>query len=106
MGYAWSGSCYESEALALDAFAVSIPQSSSGAINTFTVPPSGNGSGLVTWTISSQPLTGAAATIGSGTTQLGVCTYDSFTINQMPDLLFVLALIFAFFSGFKTGRTL
>lgn len=106
MGYAWSGSCYESEALALSAFASAIPQANGGAINTFTTAPTGNGSGLISWTISSQSVTGAPATVGSGSTQLPTCAYDSFTPNQLPDLLFVVALIFAFFAGFKTGRTL
>lgn len=106
MGYAWSGACYETTATALEAFAKSVPTSDAAGINSFTSAPTISATGLITWSISNRPLTATAATTRTGTTQLQACTYDSFTPDQIPDLFFVVAMVFAFFIGFRSGQSI
>lgn len=105
MGYAWHGSCYENTDQALDAFARDIPSADAAGIISFTALPTVNGTGLVSWSISHQPFNGTAATTRTGTTQLQQCTFDSFRVDQVPDLLVIGLMVFAFFIGFRSGQT-
>lgn len=105
MGYAWNGSCYENTDQALDAFAKSVPQANAQGINAFTSAPVINETGLISWSISNRPFTGTAATTWTGTTQLMQCSYSSFRVDQVPDLLVIAIMVFAFFIGFRSGQT-
>lgn len=102
MGYAWNGICYPDANTAKDAFALDVPASNPSGINAFTAAPTVSGSGLITWSISNRPLTGTAATVRTGTTQLQTCTES---VEQWPiqSIILPVALFFAAFMGFKTG---
>lgn len=102
MGYAWSGICHPDTATALTAFAKAVPSADAAGIISFTAQPTINASGLITWSISHRPLTGTDATTRTGTTQLQACTEG---VDQWPvqSLLFIAALFFAAFIGFKSG---
>jgi len=103
MPHAWNGTCYETPEAALRAFSRDIPTADGSAISAFTQPPTIDTAGLVTWSINHRPLTGDIATTRTGTTQLQPCVYDSFGTDSIPDLLFLIAIVFAFFGGFRTG---
>lgn len=103
MPYAWQGICYQDTASALNAFALDIPSSDASGINAFTVAPTINASGLITWSISNRPLSTTVATTRTGTTQLMTCTTP--TLEQWPvqSFLFYFAVFFAAMVGFRTG---
>lgn len=102
MGYAWNGTCYPDTATALANFAKDVPTANPTGINAFTAAPTISGTGLITWSISNRPLNGTTATTRTGTTQLQTCTEG---VEQWPvqSLLFVAALFFAAFTGFRSG---
>lgn len=102
MGYAWNAICHPDTASALAAFAKAVPTADGAAVISFTAQPTINASGLITWSISHRPLTGTTATTRTGTTQLQTCTEG---VDQWPvqSLLFIAALFFAAFAGFKAG---
>jgi len=102
MGYAWNGVCHADTASALDAFAASVPALSGNAITSFSSAPFISGSGLVTWSVISNPLTSADPVTVAGTTQLLNCNEG---VDQWPvqSLLLPIALFFAAFAGFKSG---
>lgn len=105
MGYAWSGQCYETPEMALSAFAKTVPNADASGINSFSAPPTINAAGLVSWSIDNRPLNSGASTIRTGITQLQQCSYDSFRVDQLPDLLVIAILVFAFFIGFRSGQS-
>jgi len=102
MGYAWNGVCHPDTGAALNAFAASVPAVTGSAVNSFAAVPGISGSGLVSWSIVSKPLTSADVVMVTGTTQLLTCTEG---VDQWPvqSLLLPIALFFAAFAGFKTG---
>ena len=102
MGYAWNGVCHPDTGAALNAFAASVPSVTGAVVNSFAAAPVISGSGLVSWSIFSKPLTSADAVMVTGTTQLLTCSEG---VDQWPvqSLLFPIALFFAAFAGFKTG---
>lgn len=102
MGYAWNGTCYQDTASALSAFATDVPSATAAGINAFTAQPTISASGLVTWSISNRPLSGTTATTRTGTTQLLACTEG---VDQWSEqsILWIAAIFFAAFLGFRTG---
>jgi len=105
MGFAWNGNCYETPETALEAFSRDVPKVDASGINAFASVPSVDAAGVVSWSISNRPLSSDIATTRTGTTQLPSCSYDSFRIDQLPDIAFVVFLVFAFFMGFRSGQT-
>jgi len=105
MGFAWNGNCYETPESALEAFSRDVPRVDGFGINSFASAPSVDASGVVSWSISNRPLSGDVATTRNGTTQLQTCTFDSFRLDQLPDLALIAVLLFAFFMGFRSGQT-
>ena len=103
MPYAWNGTCYETPEAALTGFARDIPKSDGGVISAFTQAPTIDALGVVSWSISHRPLSGDFATIRTGTTQLQPCVYNGFGPEVVPDLLFILGVVFAWAVGFRTG---
>lgn len=104
MGYAWNSDCYETPGAALEAFAKDVPTANPTGIMAFTAAPTINSTGLITWSISHRPLTTTTATTRTGTTQLLTCTYDSFRVDQLPDMMIIGLLLVAFFIGFRSGQ--
>lgn len=102
MGYAWNGTCYQTTAAALSAFAEDVPSIDAAGINAFTADPTINASGLISWSISNRPLSGTLATTRTGTTQLLTCV-DGVEQWPLQSLLYPALLLFFFFAGFKTG---
>lgn len=102
MGYAWNGRCYQDTASALAAFAKDVPTADAAGINSFTAAPTIGGTGNISWSISNRPLSGTTATTRTGTTQLQTCV-DAMDQWSIQSVLLLLALVFAVFSGFKTG---
>lgn len=102
MGYAWNGTCHPDTATALDHFAKSIPSADAAGVISFTAQPTIDGNGLISWSIAHRPLTDTVSTTRTGTTQLQTCAEG---IDQWPvqSLLFIAALFFAAFIGFKSG---
>lgn len=102
MGFAWNGVCYPDTVSALNAFSASVPSVAGAVVNSFSTPPAITGSGLVSWSINSKPLTAADAVTVTGTTQLMTCAEG---LDQWPvqSLLVPIALFFAAFAGFKAG---
>jgi len=109
MGYAWGGQCYETASQAFDSFVRKFPSSDAYGVTTFSgTPPSVNGSGLITLQSSYAPWTGGSSgtltyVIKTGTVQLPSCTYDSMGSFWTSDIVFLCAMVFAAFVGFKTG---
>ena len=102
MGYAWGGKCHQNTASALSAFSVSMASGDAAGITSFTAAPTINGTGLITWSISHRPLTGAAATTRTGTTQLQTCA-EGIAQWDMTSVAWVAALFFAAVIGFRSG---
>lgn len=103
MGYAWNGVCYQDTAAALAAFAKSVPSSDATGINAFSAPPTIDGSGVITWAIVNHPFGGLGVPVTrSGTVQLQACA-DALDQWPVQSIVFLLALFFAAFMGFKTG---
>jgi len=104
MGYAWNGVCYESPEKALEGFALDVPKADSVGVVALTGAPSVDGVGLVTWSVQHLSFVDGVATTRTGTTQLQQCSFDSFSSAALPDLVFVVAMVFAFFVGFRSGQ--
>lgn len=104
MPYAFNGICYSDVDAALGAFTRSGAGLDPTGILTFTAPPSINSTGLVSWSITRQSFQeGATATATyTGVTQLPACS-DPSSQFDIGLVLFICALLFAFFNGFKTG---
>lgn len=104
MAFAWAGGCYETPEEAIAAFAKDVPTADATGINSFTQPPTIDPSGLITWSIANRSFSTNKTLIRTGTTQLQTCTYDSFNPSALADITFILAMIFAFFVGFRSGQ--
>lgn len=102
MGYAWNGVCYQDTAAALAAFAKQVPSADGSGINYFTTPPTIDAAGKISWSISNYPLNGFLAVTKTGTVQLQTCV-DALDQWPVQSIVFLLALFFAAFIGFKTG---
>lgn len=103
MPYAWNGTCYETPEAALRGFSRDIPKSDGSAITAFSVAPTVDQTGLVSWSINHRPLNGDTVTTRTGTTQLLPCDLDGFSLQSQPDLIFLVAIVFAWAVGFRTG---
>ena len=107
MGYAWGGQCHETAAQAFDSFVRKFPASDAYGVTTFGgTAPSVNGSGLITFQSAWAPLSGSgsiAYQTKSGTLQLPSCTYDSMGSFWTSDIIFLCAMVFSAFAGFRTG---
>lgn len=104
MPYAWNGTCYETPEKALDGFALDVPRSDGGGLVAFTQAPTIDGVGLITWSIAHRPLNDDAATVRTGTTQLQSCVYESLGPGSVVDVVFICAMVFSFFVGFRSGQ--
>jgi hypothetical protein len=102
MGYAWDKVCHQDTARALDQFKLDMASGDAVGLTNFTAQPTISGTGLITWSISHRPLTGTAATIRTGTTQLQTCT-DGISQWSGSSIMFIAALFFAAMVGFRTG---
>lgn len=104
MGFAWNGNCYETPETALAAFSRDVPRVDGAGVNSFASAPSVDAAGVITWSINNRPFSSDLGVIRSGVTQLPSCSYDSFRMDQLPDIAFVVFLVFAFFIGFGSGQ--
>ena len=102
MGYAWNGACYPDANSALESFKLDIPSADAAGVISFNAVPSISASGLVSWSISHRPLTGTAATVRTGTTQLQTCT-ESLAQWPVQSILFPALLFICFALGFRSG---
>lgn len=105
MAYAWNGHCYETGAQALTAFNLDLP-SIDGAGVLQLLSSSVDANGLITATARKGSF-GALSMSWSPNTpftyQLPTCTYDSLGQFWTTDIVFVCAMVFAAFAGFRTG---
>lgn len=102
MGFSWSGICYADEASALSAFSKSIPSVDGGAVLGLAASPSINSAGLVSYSVRVHILSSNAVQVRSNTVQLTTCNagMDQYSLQIE---VFIAALFFAAFLGFRSG---
>lgn len=103
--YAWKGVCYQDTPSALQAFLLDATTIDSGGV-VVVVSASINTSGLVTWTGKGSQISGSSVTSWGTTsfsTQLNACAAPGMGQWPVQSFLFILALFFAAFLGFRTG---
>lgn len=100
MGYALSGVCYHDDAELLRTFQGTFPRLEQDAQVTLTA--SSFGGGALSYTVERTAFSGDNH-VYSSTVQLQTCEPSALAQYPIQDVLFPLSILFAVFSGFKTG---
>lgn len=100
MGIAYAGHCYKDAPAVLAAFKLGFPYVENNIAVSLTSATNSNT--LITATVSYQPFSSAAAASRALNIPTAACT-ETMSSMDLQFMFFVVALVFAFFTGFRSS---
>lgn len=108
MGWAFNGKCFPDTGTALNAFVLETVKIDPVGFNYFSMPPTINSGGLITWSIYNKPLTTSnLPSLRTGTLQLPTClefSDNKFELLAVQDVLAAIGIGLAFVVGIVAGN--